>query len=189
MFRKKSPSDELFLHFFFESSESDRVFIYLHDSNSIFRAWGINSESVSARTVLWTRHLTGVDFSRMKDMELKLDTSIDRVVQDASRMRDCRRTGKKAARDFVPRKIDLQGWVPDWNLRDTAGLVDSEAANLIKQARGFLGVDVASGFDCEAIEHGQCIFRGKQWSACCSERTSQRCNASRKVKLVKLASI
>ena len=74
-------------------------------------------------------------------------------------MRDRRQTGKKAARDFVPRKIDLQGRVPDWNLRDTAGLVDSEAANLIKQARGFLGVDVASGFDCEAIEHGQGIFR------------------------------
>ena len=30
--------------FFFESTESDRVYKYLHDSNSIFRAAGINSE-------------------------------------------------------------------------------------------------------------------------------------------------
>ena len=41
MFRTNSPSDELFLHFFFEISESDGVFNYLHDSNSIFRAGGI----------------------------------------------------------------------------------------------------------------------------------------------------
>ena len=51
MFRKKSLSDELFLHFFFEGSESDRVFNYLHDSNSIFRAAGINSEIFFGRTV------------------------------------------------------------------------------------------------------------------------------------------
>ena len=42
MFRKKIPFGR-FLHFFFESSESDRVFNYLFDSNSIFRARGINS--------------------------------------------------------------------------------------------------------------------------------------------------
>ena len=41
---KKSLSDELSFHFFLESSESDRVFNCLHDSNSIFRARGINSE-------------------------------------------------------------------------------------------------------------------------------------------------
>ena len=58
MFRKKSPSDELFLHFFFESSEPDRVFNYLHDLNSIFRAGGIKSEWVRARTVL----VKGCDF-------------------------------------------------------------------------------------------------------------------------------
>ena len=51
--KKKSISDELFLHFFVESSESDRVFFYLHDSNSIFRARGINSDWVSARIVCW----------------------------------------------------------------------------------------------------------------------------------------
>ena len=49
---KKSLSDELFLHFFFESSESDRVFNYLHDSNSIFRAAGIDSERVRDRTAI-----------------------------------------------------------------------------------------------------------------------------------------
>ena len=37
--------------FFFEGSESDRFFNYLHDSNSIFRAGTLNSENVSARTV------------------------------------------------------------------------------------------------------------------------------------------
>ena len=42
--------DELFL-FSFESSESYRVFNYLHDSNSIFRAAGINSEWYSGGTV------------------------------------------------------------------------------------------------------------------------------------------
>ena len=52
MFRKKiSPSDELFLHFSSKVQESDRVFNYLHDSNSIFRAGGIKSEWVRARTV------------------------------------------------------------------------------------------------------------------------------------------
>ena len=60
---KKSLSDELFLHCFFESSESDRVFNYIHDSNSIFRVGGINSEWVSARTVSRARccpfHLLG----------------------------------------------------------------------------------------------------------------------------------
>ena len=34
--KKKNLSDELLLHFFFESSEFDRVFNYSHDSNSIF---------------------------------------------------------------------------------------------------------------------------------------------------------
>ena len=51
MFRNKSLSDELFLHFSFESSESDRVFDYLHDSNSIFRAGRIKSVNVFGRTV------------------------------------------------------------------------------------------------------------------------------------------
>ena len=51
MFRKKSLSDELFLIFFFESSESYRVFSFLHDSKSIFRAWGIISENISGGTV------------------------------------------------------------------------------------------------------------------------------------------
>ena len=37
---KKILSDELFLHFSFESSGSDRVFNYLHDSNSIFSGLG-----------------------------------------------------------------------------------------------------------------------------------------------------
>ena len=48
---KKSLSDELFLHFFCKSSESDRVFNYLHDSNSIFWAQRIKSEGVSGGTV------------------------------------------------------------------------------------------------------------------------------------------
>ena len=48
---KKSLSDELFLHFSFEISESDRVFNYLHDSNSILRAGRINSEWVFRCTI------------------------------------------------------------------------------------------------------------------------------------------
>ena len=52
MFRKQSLSDELFLHFFFESSEFDRVFNYLHDSNSNFRAGRIKSENFFGRTVM-----------------------------------------------------------------------------------------------------------------------------------------
>ena len=53
---KKSLSGELFLHLFFESSESDRVFNCLHDSNSIFRAAGIDSEIFFGRTVLRTHN-------------------------------------------------------------------------------------------------------------------------------------
>ena len=38
MFRKKIPLGRIIPSFFFESSESDRVFNYLHDLNFIFRA-------------------------------------------------------------------------------------------------------------------------------------------------------
>ena len=36
---KKITVGRIIPPFFFESSESDRVFNYLHDSNSMFRAW------------------------------------------------------------------------------------------------------------------------------------------------------
>ena len=52
MFRKKIPFGRIIPPFFFESSESDRVFNYLHDSNSIFRARG---EGVSGGTVFSPR--------------------------------------------------------------------------------------------------------------------------------------
>ena len=52
MFRKNNPFRTNYSSiFFFESSESDRVFNYLHDSNSIFRVGRINSEWVFGRTV------------------------------------------------------------------------------------------------------------------------------------------
>ena len=51
MFRKKIPFGRIIPPFFFESSESDCVFNYLHDSNSIFRVGGIKSENVFGRTV------------------------------------------------------------------------------------------------------------------------------------------
>ena len=43
---KKIPLERIVPPFFSESSESDRVINYLHDSNSIFRVGGINSEWV-----------------------------------------------------------------------------------------------------------------------------------------------
>ena len=49
--KKKKPFGRIIFPFFFESSESDRFFNYLHDSNSIFRVGRINSENISARTV------------------------------------------------------------------------------------------------------------------------------------------
>ena len=52
MFRKKIPVGRIIPPFFFGRSESDHFCNYLHDSNSIFRAGGINSEWVRARTVL-----------------------------------------------------------------------------------------------------------------------------------------
>ena len=52
MFRKKIPFGRIIPQFFFESSESDRVFNYLHDSNSIFRARRMKSENVFGRTVV-----------------------------------------------------------------------------------------------------------------------------------------
>ena len=45
---EKIPSDPFF---FFENSESDRLFNFLHDSNSIFRAGGINPAWVFRCTV------------------------------------------------------------------------------------------------------------------------------------------
>ena len=50
--KKKIHFGRVIPPFFFESSESDRVFNYLHDSNSIFRAAGINSETFSGGTVV-----------------------------------------------------------------------------------------------------------------------------------------
>ena len=48
---KQIPVGRIVPLFFFESSESGRVFNYLHDSNSIFRVGGIDSEWVFRRTV------------------------------------------------------------------------------------------------------------------------------------------
>ena len=47
---KKSPSDELLLHFSAKVQNLTVFFIHLHDSNSIFRAGRINSEWVRNRT-------------------------------------------------------------------------------------------------------------------------------------------
>ena len=68
-FDKKSLSDELFLHFFFESSESDRFSNYLHDSNLIFRAGRINSKGVFRCTV---RNRTNLEFHECRTSEGEL---------------------------------------------------------------------------------------------------------------------
>ena len=51
MFRKKSLSDELFLHFFCKSSESGRFSIIYMIRIRFFWAQGIKSEGVSGGTV------------------------------------------------------------------------------------------------------------------------------------------
>ena len=51
MFRKKIPVGRIIPPFLCKSSESGRFFIYLHDSNSIFRARRIKSEIFSGCTV------------------------------------------------------------------------------------------------------------------------------------------
>ena len=48
---KKSPSDDLFLHFSWKVQNLTVFSNCLHDSNSIFRAWGIKSEWFRARSV------------------------------------------------------------------------------------------------------------------------------------------
>ena len=68
MFRNKIPLGRIIPPFFSESSESDRVFNCLHDSNSIFRARGINSEIFSGGTVVALVH-SGVTASRRRDGE------------------------------------------------------------------------------------------------------------------------
>ena len=50
---------------------------------------------------------------------------------------------------------DLPKTIGFLNQKDAAGLPDSEVATLKKQATDFLDGDVASGFDGDAIEHGQ----------------------------------
>ena len=52
MFRKKIPFGPIIPPLFCKSAESGRFFIYLHDSNSIFWARGIDSEWVFGRTVV-----------------------------------------------------------------------------------------------------------------------------------------
>ena len=49
---KKSPSDDLFLHFPSKVQNLAVFFIYLHDSNSFFWAQRIKSELFFGRTVL-----------------------------------------------------------------------------------------------------------------------------------------
>ena len=49
---KKTLSDELFLHFSSTVQKLTVFFNYSHDSNSIFRVGRINSENISARTVV-----------------------------------------------------------------------------------------------------------------------------------------
>ena len=56
MFQKKVPVGRIIPPFFCKSAESDRFFIYLHDSNPIFWARRINSEWVFGRTVWWIRN-------------------------------------------------------------------------------------------------------------------------------------
>ena len=58
MFREKIPVGRIIPPFFFESSESDRFFNYLHDSNSIFRVGRINQETFSVRAVTTTSRRT-----------------------------------------------------------------------------------------------------------------------------------
>ena len=48
--KKKTPSDELFLHFVCKKCRIWPFLNYLHDSNSIFWAQGIKSEWVFGRT-------------------------------------------------------------------------------------------------------------------------------------------
>ena len=52
MIRKKSLSDELFLHFSSKVQNLTVFFNYLHDSNPIFRVGVINSENVFGRTAV-----------------------------------------------------------------------------------------------------------------------------------------
>ena len=54
MFRENVLFGRIILDFSFECSESSRVFNYLHDSHSIFRAAGINTEIFLGRMVIAT---------------------------------------------------------------------------------------------------------------------------------------
>ena len=60
MFRKKIPVGRIIPPFFFESSQSDRVFYYLHDLNSIFWARGTVSfgklQAVFFRFLVFTQN-------------------------------------------------------------------------------------------------------------------------------------
>ena len=65
MFRKKIPVGRIIPPFFCKSSESDRFFIYLHASNSIFRVRGINAEWVSGGTVLTKGNFTRDEWNNL----------------------------------------------------------------------------------------------------------------------------
>ena len=66
MFRK-IPFGRIFHNLSFESSETYRVFNYSHDSNSIFRAAGINAEILSTNTVRVLPKKMAVGFLTLED--------------------------------------------------------------------------------------------------------------------------
>ena len=95
MFRKKILFRRIIPPFFFESSESDRFFNYLHDSNSIFWAQGIKSElffgrtvSVKGQIVVKTCQSGNLTYIKYQDIEAEVEGQVENDNQKTHR-NDC----------------------------------------------------------------------------------------------------
>ena len=101
--KRNKPFGRIIPSFFFESSESDRFFNYLHDSNSIFRVGGIKSAGVSARLRAVRRLVLVIAYRAKRCRQAFLNGSIPWASEEETALADDN-DRKEAA------KLGSQGW-------------------------------------------------------------------------------
>ena len=145
----KIPVGRFILPFFFESSESDRVFIYLHDSNSIFRARGIKSEWFRARTV-WRplNEEAQVEFKKrvVQQGDVNTDISLEEIQKQLEVAAMSRNLSTRTMRTYeeskVPEDVRHSGRAAALNERPIERTTHSDTSKTRKvQAHGQVSLD------------------------------------------------